>query len=249
MRGNNDGQACDIDSYNRSFPAPGPSTAGSSLDCFPDSGKNVSGTGLSISVTQTTGTSVLAPAAIECGFPPFVTFDCPCGACSNETGRGCSSNTDCLGAGVCEALEAGSPQADQCASGASCVDIGGGEGECSAGPIDAFCDGIVMANGDGFISCLGNSDCEPGSIGVDAGACVLSRMRSCYLDPVTSMGTADSAAPIGTAVFCMSASSSGGLNVVTGLPGPVRLKHQAAATLYCGSDPGTQYQPGIGGCP
>ncbi len=247
--GLNDGESCDIDAYNSTFPAPGPSGSGMSLDCFPDPGKNVSGTGLNIALTQTTGTSALPVAGIECGFPPFVTYDCPCGQCSNDTSTACTSNADCSGGGTCGDDGSGKPLPDQCDTTLDCVDVGGGVGECGSGPVDTLCDGILRANGKGFIGCLANVDCEPGTIGVDAGACTLSETRPCFLDPVTASGVPSPTTPIGAASFCIPKTSNGGINTVAGLPGPAKIRNQVASTTYCASDNGTAYTPGVGGCP
>jgi hypothetical protein len=248
LGGLNAGQSCDIDAYNSSFPAPGPSGAGMSLDCFPDPGKNVSGTGLKIGLTQTTGTSALPPAGITCGFPPFVTYDCPCGQCSNDVSIPCSVDAQCSG-GTCVSDGNGAPLPDQCSTTNDCIDLGGGEGECNGGPSDLLWDGIVRADGSGFIACLGNADCSPGVIGLAAGSCTLTKTRECFLDPITATGIADPDTPVAVASFCIGKTSNGGINTVAGLPGPARVKNQAGAKTFCDSDPNTQYQPGVGGCP
>jgi hypothetical protein len=249
LGGLNNGESCDIDAYHSSFPAPGPSLSGQSLDCFPDPGKNVSGTGLKIGLTQTTGVASLPPASVTCGFPPFVTYNCPCGQCSNDTTTPCSTDDDCSGGGTCEDDGGGKPLPDQCTTTENCMDIGGGQGECGVGPTDKLCDGIVRASGAGFIGCLTNLDCEPGTIGIDAGACTLTRQRPCFLDPITAVGTPDPAAPIGAAAFCIAKTANGGINTVAGLPGPARISNQAVTPTSCDSDPNVQYVPGAGGCP
>jgi cysteine-rich repeat protein len=249
LGGLNDGEPCDIDTYNSSFPAPGLGGAGMALDCFPDPGKNVSGTGLNISLDQTTGTSALPPANVECGFPPTVTYNCPCGQCSNDSGIACTSDADCVSPGVCESDGGGKPLPDQCTTTENCVDIGGGQGECGVGPNDTLCDGIVRANGDGFIGCLSNADCQTGTIGLDAGACTLVTRRACFLDPVTDTGVADPGSPTVVASFCIPKTSNGGINTVAGLPGPAKIRNQVSGTAFCASDSGTAYTPGVGGCP
>jgi hypothetical protein len=249
LGGLNNGESCDIDAYHSSFPAPGPSLSGQSLDCFPDPGKNVSGTGLKIALTQTTGVASLPPASVTCGFPPFVTYNCPCGQCSNDISTPCSTDDECSGGGTCVSDGGGKPQPDQCTTTGNCVDLGGGQGECGVGPTDKLCDGIVRASGEGFIGCLGNLDCTPGTIGVDAGACTLTRQRPCFLDPITAVGTPDPGAPIGAAAFCIAKTANGGINTVAGLPGPARISNQAVTATFCGSDPNVQYVPGVGGCP
>jgi hypothetical protein len=223
--------------------------AGLSLDCFPDPGKLVSGAGLKISLKQTTGSVALPAPAVVCGFPPFVTYNCPCGQCSNDSSIPCFDNSVCSGGGTCVNDGNGAPLPDQCSTTGNCVDIGGGEGECGTGPNDRLCDAIVRANGEGFISCLGNADCEPGTIGVDAGACTLTKKRKCFLSPIAATGTPDPSNPIAVAAFCIAKTSNGGINTVAGLPGPARVKNQASGRTFCGSDTNVQYQPGVGGCP
>jgi hypothetical protein len=72
---------------------------------------------------------------------------------------------------------------------AACVDLGGGEGECDGtGPTDAGCDGILRANGEFFIYCLNNADCDPNNIGYNAGNCTLGKMRDCFLPTITATG-------------------------------------------------------------
>ena len=90
--GDNEGQSCDIQSRNETFPSP--TGGGHSLDCFPGVGSNVSGTGLNINLVQTTGTQTLT-AGLECGTPPFVLETCPCGQCSDDTTITCTANSDC----------------------------------------------------------------------------------------------------------------------------------------------------------
>ena len=143
----------------------------------------------------------------------------------------------------------GAPLPDQCSTTNNCVDLGGGKGECGVGPVDTLCDGIVRSNGSGFISCLADIDCEPGTIGLDAGACTLTKQRPCFLDPITAAGAADPSAPIGAATFCIAKTANGGINTVAGLPGPARIQNQATTKTFCASDTNVQYIPGVGGCP
>jgi len=254
FKGLNNGQSCDIGAIHESFPAPGGSGAGLSLDCFPDPGKNVSGTGLKITLNQTTGTSSLPTASVVCGFQgvPGAEFVCPCGQCEDGAGDftpdTCSSNADCAGVGngVCSnPLNAVFP--NNCDN-LLCSDIGGGRGECTTGPDDAFCDGIVLSDGSGFISCTGDGDCAPGAIGLPGGLCTLSTRRSCFLDPITATGIADPNKPVGVASFCIGKTGNGGINSVAGLPGPGRVTNAATAKTVC-TDGVTIYTPGVGGCP
>jgi hypothetical protein len=78
--GNNNGGTCDVDAASRTFPAPG--GAGHSLDCFPSNGKNVSGTGLTIDLEQSTGPLSLG-SQVPCGFPSDPEL-CHCGVCNGK---------------------------------------------------------------------------------------------------------------------------------------------------------------------
>jgi hypothetical protein len=242
-QGKDDGSSCDIDSVNTTFPSPG--GGGHSLDCFPTNGKNVSGAGLKIDITQTTGTQSLS-SNVPCGAIGVPRL-CQCGECSNDPGIPCTSNGDC-GAGTCGA-ELGLAVPNQC-DGEGCTDTGDGiTGECTTGPDDTSCDAIVRANGEGFISCQGNSDCDVNNIGLPAGLCTLSKRRNCFLPTIVSNGVAHPTAPIGAGVFCIPKTSNGGINSVAGLPGPGRVVNQGRSRTFCASDHGTVYSPGVGGCP
>jgi hypothetical protein len=245
--GEDDGASCDIGEYNTTFPAPGGNGAGLSLDCFPLSGKNVSGTGLKISLSQTTGTAALPAAAIPCGFNGQVpTPLCPCGECSLDTAQACTSNVDCPGVGVCQRFASGKPRPNQCVD-EICTSQGGGEGACMANPLLSFCDGILRSDGKGFLSCNSNADCAV--LGSTAGACTVTSRKACFLNPITATGVADPTAPVGVAAFCIPRTANAGINDVAGLPGPGRIKNAAGASTFCASNNAVQYTPGVGGCP
>jgi hypothetical protein len=244
--GDDDGAPCDVDGTNWSFPAPGGD--GHSIDCLPNSGKNVSGSGLKIKFTQSTGASAIG-SAVTCGFPPFVTYKCHCGICSNDESVPCSTNEECPSGGTCKAAGNGAPLPNQCAGNGVCKDLGNNTGLCDQGPNDRFCDALLKVDGSGFISCLGNADCEPGTIGSDAGACTLVAGRPCFLDNITSQGQASPNAPLGAATFCIPPTSNGGINTVAGLPGPGRVLTQTETRTFCSSDQDVRYTPGVGGCP
>ncbi|MFN2377169.1 MAG: hypothetical protein ABR538_11570 [Candidatus Binatia bacterium] len=91
------GLSCDATGTNSSFPAytSGPNGGSYSLDCLPNVGKNVSGQGLSINLTQTTGTSELA-FNVSCG-GAFSGFSCPCLLCSGDTSVPCNTHEECSG--------------------------------------------------------------------------------------------------------------------------------------------------------
>jgi hypothetical protein len=246
--GPNNGQTCDAGARHESFPAPGGSTH--SLDCFPSNGLNVSGTGLRIDLDQGTSIKTLS-AGITCGFPPFVIEMCPCGQCSGNTTIPCTDDTPCTeaGAGTCvRNSNNGDPRPAQCAGNGICNDVGGGEGVCDEGPTDMACDGIVTADGSGFLKCIGQSDCDSFPNGI-AGNCTIAKGRECFLDPIVAVGAPDPQAPIGAAAFCIAKTSNGGINTVAGLPGPGRVVNQGSVTYYCASNPAITYTPGVGGCP
>jgi len=271
--GENAGQSCDVDAVNRTFPAPG--GGGHSLDCFPSLGRNISGTGLAISLGASTGSSSLG-SGVVCGFPGpplYIVQACQCGLCSDDASDAtacssnadcgaCTTNSDCASGGAggecdvqgrCECVRLANlqPQPNSCLGQRRCIDVDAadGVGECEEGPVDRFCDGIVRASGGGFVQCSTNADCAAVAIGMDAGACLLTQTRSCFLDTIIAVGTSDPATPVVGATFCSPHLSDAGFNVVLGVPGPVRVTAELETTLFCASDPGTLYEPGIGGCP
>jgi cysteine-rich repeat protein len=282
--GENPGDACDSQATNMTFPAP--SGSGHSLDCFPAAGKNVSGTGLTINLVQSTGSDSLT-AGIVCGFPPFAPESCPCGQCAGDTSVPCTSNADCstaMVAGPCQRDALGKPRADGCAdspstgvcevvssvctgdgetsctTNADCAGPGGTcvgvEGQCPAthGPTDQYCDGVFRSNGDPYVTCNSNADCDAtdcgSGVGVGlCGTCSLTSLRKCFLNPLYVFGKPDPETPIGVAAFCIPKTANTGINDVAGLPGPARVKNATRAKTFCASLPSQEYVPGVGGCP
>jgi cysteine-rich repeat protein len=245
--GANEGESCDVDAYNETFPADpiaGSGGAGLSLDCAPDPGKNVSGSGLKITLDTTTGSVALPPASITCGFDAAPEL-CPCGVCSQDSAVTCTSNADCTGLGVCGKV-GNAPRQNTCPTDGICNDIGGGKGECNQGSI-SFCDGITRADGTGFIQCNNNADCA--AYGPVTGSCSLSSPQACFLDPITATGVPDPNTPVAVAAFCIPPTGNGGINTVAGLPGPARVTNTAQAESYCASNPAVAYTPGVGNCP
>ncbi|MFQ5479061.1 MAG: hypothetical protein ACE5E4_10640, partial [Candidatus Binatia bacterium] len=225
-----------------------------SLDCLPEVGANISGDGLQIGLTQTTGTSSLPTASLPCGFP-FFGASCQCRQCSGDTTVPCASNAECAAAGLgtCSSLGSGTNQGPNGCQAGTCVAIEGGEAECQgagAPPPEHFCDGVLRGNGQGFISCSDDTECSTSATGVvGAGFCTQALTRECFLPDITATGVADPHAPVGVATFCIPPTSSGGINGVVGLPGPGRVTNQAKARTFCAGDRNVQYQPGVGGCP
>ena len=246
--GINHGLSCDAGARHESFPAPGGGSQ--SLDCFPDTGKNVSGTGLRIDLDQGTSTKTLS-VGITCGFPPFFVDECHCGQCSGSAAIPCNNDAPCTAAGAGTCVRAGNndPLANQCAGNGICNDVGGGEGVCDQGPTDRFCDGILRADGEGFLSCnTGQGDCDSFPNGI-AGNCVLTKGRNCFLDTIVAQGVPDPVAPVGAAAFCIAKTGNAGINSVAGLPGPARAVNQGSVAYYCAGNPAAVYTPGVGGCP
>jgi len=152
-------------------------------------------------------------------------------------------------AGSCSATGGGvTAEPNACVDGL-CEDTGGDRGQCTSGPDDHFCDGIVRADGRGFLTCLSDDDCTVASIGVDAGACALVERRSCLLDTVVATGSPHPVLPVAAAAFCTPPTTNSGINNVTGLPGPTRWIQQAQVSLFCAGSPLDVYTPGVGGCP
>ncbi len=244
----NEGDACDADAVNTTFPWVSNTDKGNgtSLDCFPDPGKNVSGSGLIIDLPLSTGAQQLT-SAITCGILPIVPEQCPCGLCSGNQALTCTSNTDCAAAaaGTC-ANTFGEARQNQCPTDGICNDIGGEEGNCNQGTIN-YCDLSLRANGVPFISCTDNDDCGVYP-GFDLGTCTASTPKSCFLATINATGAPDPDYPVGVATFCIAKTSNGGINSVAGLPGPGRVTNQGKLVKYCGGFGGDEYVANTG-CP
>jgi hypothetical protein len=244
--GVNAGEPCDVDAENTTFPWTTTSTGGgSSLDCFPNNGLNVSGGGLQINLGLTTGSQQLTPN-VPCGLLPFVPETCTCGECSLNTGIPCSSDADCsaASAGTCRTVgQDGRP--DNCAGDGICNDAGGGEGICAQGPNQGYCDGALRSNGEPFVTCGSNADC---AVYDGTGLCTLSRTLECFLPTITAQGDADPSYPVGVATFCIPRTSNGAINTVAGIPGPGRVRNQSRTRKFCGGIDGAEYVPNAG-CP
>lgn len=246
--GRSNGLSCDVDASNTSFPArPGEKGgAGYSLDCFPNVGQNISGSGLAIGFVESTGDTELA-SGLSCG-GSFPQLSCPCRVCSDATFIPCSSDADCEGQGTCSADALFAPVLPNDCTDLLCTDNGGGDGTCTTGPDWRWCSGVLRADGRGFLACAANADCEPGTIGIDAGDCTLTERAPCFLDTIVANGSAHPRQPVTAAAFCMPATSTAGRNAVIGLPGPARIRRQSTLASWCGGDPGNAYTPGSGGC-
>ncbi len=203
--GDRDGQPCD---ENAAQPTFGPA----SYDCLPNALANISGGGLPLDLTLTTSSSSLL-FALPCD---SAGVNCPCRVCSGDTAIGCSSDARCaeFGAGTCTGTGGAGNEANACTDGVCNAD-----GECSAGPIDKYCDGTTYADGSGYITCLTDADCAIQG----HGACQISERRKCYTDPITvSWRPGVFGAKIG-AISCIGVTTSAAINLASGLPGAVRL--------------------------
>jgi hypothetical protein len=144
------GQTCDPTGFNSSFPAYVGEQGGGwySLDCLPDVGKNISGAGLIIGLTQTTGTSELE-ANVSCGgqSPQLL---CPCMQCSGDATVPCNSDEECASQeGSCT-----SARTKRCTTDEQCNNFNGGT-----------CNSIKRCQFATSISCTTNSDCSNLSVG------------------------------------------------------------------------------------
>jgi hypothetical protein len=217
--GTRDGLDCDVQGFDATF-APG---EGVSLDCAPAALQNITGQGLALDLDLTTG-SVSVPFSLSCDFP-LNSESCACAVCSGDASQACNSDAECAATltGTCTSNGGGAVRQPNACSDSTCTDIGGGRGECQAGPDVKACDGVVRANGGGYVLCSSDSECQVGAIGFDAGNCTLVETRSCFLDPVVATGSPDSDQAVMVAGFCVPPTSSSGVNAATGLPGPSRV--------------------------
>ncbi len=159
LNGEDAGKSCDVNALNTSFPARSAAAGGSgySLDCFPDIGKNVSGSGLRIMLTQTTGQSSL-DANVACGTNPAIV--CPCKQCSADTSVPCNRNADCADQqGSCSVVTS-----------AACTS----NGDCTTANAGTCNQGIGRCSGAFSLRCTLDSDCQ----GVDGGVCNASTCSS-----------------------------------------------------------------------
>lgn len=153
--GQTPGQSCDVMARNASFPASpsGPGGGGYSLDCMPGAGRNVSGSGLRVSFTRSTGASQLE-SNLSCG-GANPGLDCPCLQCSGELAEPCRSDAECAS------------QQGRCSS-ASSVRCSG-DGDCASldvGPCRPFGPSMRCADALSRV-CTANADC----MGVNGGTC------------------------------------------------------------------------------
>jgi hypothetical protein len=238
--GANNGSPCTVDATSPTFGA-------LSYSCQPG-GAPITGAGLKVDLPFTSGSSSLA-ATLPCTGPFSFGQDCPCATCSGDSTIGCDSNAVCsaAGAGTCTGAAGEPTETDACT--ANCVAAGGNDGECDAsGPDDMFCDGITRTNGNGFIACSVDADCEAGALGFDGGACTSVVRRPCFLDPIEADGVPGTEGAVLGSTFCTGPTTSSSVNIAAGTPGPGRLLADFEFTPYC-SDGATLWGPGGAMCP
>jgi hypothetical protein len=193
---------------------------------MPNPNGNISGNGLLLSHTETTGTSTLT-AALPCS-APYGSLVCACMVCSLNNEVGCSSNADCaaVSAGACNSLGNGaSILPDRCDVAGSCVADANGEGTCPGSTPDRYCDGFVEEDGRGIIRCQSDTDCDIyEQPGLEPGACTLAVLPPCFDSTISATGLADPAEPRTVATTCVPPTSNGSVNSAVGLPGPGRVR-------------------------
>ena len=229
---------CDTQGFDASF-APQDVNEGLSMDCRPTS--NISGGGLTINLVFTTGHTQLAFENL-CE-SPLNALDCACGVCSGDSTFPCRNDTECanLGAGTCTSKGAGVNRRPNDCSDLTCTDNGNEKGICNSGnPSDTlhFCDGVTRANDDGYVQCNDNTDCtsstcdDPSTVAVEVcGNCTLTKVKSCFLDPIEADGDPDVDNPLLVSTFCLPPTNNSGVNGAAGLPGPARVVADMATEL------------------
>lgn len=223
--GTDSGSPCDVNNIDATF---GPT----SLDCGLPIGANASGLGLQINLALTTASQSM-PFGIECENPFY--SPCACAVCTGNQSVACNSNAECalIGAGDCNS-KGGANAADRFPNACDtdsfvCTDTGaeggGFNGQCDS-KTDTFCDGLLRANGEGFLFCATNGDCgtlDP-ACGGDCGNCDATLQRRCFLNPIQATGIADPDEPVLVGTFCVPPTTNNAINLAVGLPGAARVK-------------------------
>jgi hypothetical protein len=227
--GASNGQLCDAQASDPTFPYPGGGFY--SVDCMPNAATNITGLGVQISHTETTGSASLASGIPCAGAPSGM---CPCAVCSLDGGLACSSDADCsgAGAGTCTSTGGGTTvQPDNCGMD-DCAASVDGEAQCQTPSGNRFCNGLVEEDGRGVIACASNTDCDAqDGPGFDAGSCTILAPDYCFDSPITATGAADPDEPRTVAITCVPPTSNGAVNNVFGLPGPGRVRTDWFVTM------------------
>jgi hypothetical protein len=157
-----------------------------------------------------------------------------------------------VGAGTCDSNGGGAPRFPNACADGVCSDSGDGEhGVCNASPSSQFCDGELRANGDGYIPCSSDADCDAldPECGGDCGNCSGGALRACFLDPITASGDPGLNSSSLVATWCTPPTSNSAVNSAGGSPGPGRLNVRFDFKGYC-PDGVTEFEtPGGSNCP
>jgi hypothetical protein len=149
------GKTCDVNATNASFPAIQGAGAGGgggnySIDCQPESGKNVSGTGLKIVLDQTTGNQSLT-SGLDCDGMPGGPL-CACKACTKDHTTPCRSDTDCLGDGkFCSLCTDTAKSSNLCTCNINA--------DCNTTPLGTCSNLSHKCTAAATVSCTTNTDC------------------------------------------------------------------------------------------
>lgn len=235
--GARNGLACTVDGTHETF-------GNVSYSCPPDLAQNVTGGGLDVSLTFTDSATSL-PFATSCDFP-LSALSCACAQCTHDTTIACVDDAECdaLSTGSTCTASTGASRAPNTCDAQACTDLGGGNAECTTGPDDTFCSGLVKPNGLGYIPCASNADCALFS----AGTCDDVERRACFLDPITSSGEAGIESAVLGGTFCIPPTSNAGVNAAAGTTGPGRVVIDWNFTGLC-SDGVTEWELGGSNCP
>ena len=232
--GSRDGLACDVDAYDATFGAQSKGE-GLALDCPPVPGTNITGVGIRIPFTFTTGHTELA-FENKCD-NPLGFLNCACGVCTLDNTLPCKNDAECAAssAGTCTSKGSGvARQPNGCGDVvAGCVAAGDDKGECNSAADELqYCDGVVRANGHGIVACATNSDClnsdcDDVNVGLQSGSCgttcSLTQPRPCFLNPIVDDGRPDTENPLLVGTFCLAPTNNTAINGAAGNPGPVRV--------------------------
>jgi hypothetical protein len=234
------GQPCDVNATTVAFGT-------SSFDCPPSDIALIANLALDSKPIRLTSepaeaTRTLTAASPACSAIGFPGQRCLCGTCSTSATEPCMSDADCiLVGGTCGGTHGEPTRPNPCID-VVCTDVGGGEGECQAGPVDTVC------SVETFRGCVGDSECRPPGEGgvcpdcLPGGQTCTARLRECYVpwnigDSVTAPvapdplgSTSNTVSPQSGALFCAPATTTAAVNAAAGFPGLVRLS-QPATTI------------------
>jgi hypothetical protein len=242
--GDNNGSPCDANGINVTF-------GNTSYDCQPSPGQNVSGAGLSLTLTLSDTPDSLNEGT-DCTFAGGLSgLDCACAVCTGDVTVPCNADSDCSGVGgTCTSIGSGvDTQPNGCAdltcTGGLCLDPGSDV---------KYCDGYLAGDGSGVLTCTTDGDCDTlDSIcpGGDCGNCTITESRPCFTSGTGgSIGAAGRAGTDGAVLgsaFCSPPTSNGGVNAAAGSPGPATAELKFRFTGQCAN--GTAWQfPGGSNC-